>query len=411
MESDSPRSGSERSCPEGEYPGKGVAGTQDEDLMLQAVELARRGKGKTAPNPCVGALLVRDGEILGRGWHEAPGREHAEVMALNDAREAGHDPRGVSLYVTLEPCNHYGSTPPCSRAILDAGIGSVYVGVADPNPWAEGGGARFLHSRGVHVEMGIAEEACRDLIDDFVCWQLEGRPYVRLKLAATLDGRIATGSGDSAWVSCREARREVHGFREVCQAVLVGGNTLYEDNPRLTPRMEEGLELAESGGTAAVVVTSRLPDPDAELYLLQNRPGETIIWTAPDQARREAAEGLRSRGVRVWSLEELPGGGLDLAAGLKRLYREDSCYELLCEGGGRLATSLCEQGLADEIVYFLAPRILGDEKGRSAFSGRSVDAMGQALAYRIVDYRRIGRDLRITLRPPRSEGSSSSRGV
>jgi diaminohydroxyphosphoribosylaminopyrimidine deaminase/5-amino-6-(5-phosphoribosylamino)uracil reductase len=409
MENDSPRSGSKRPCPEGEYQGQDAAGTQDEHLMLRAVELARRGQGKTAPNPCVGALLVREGEILGRGWHEAPGREHAEVMALNDAREAGRDPRDASLYVTLEPCNHYGSTPPCSRAILDAGIERVYVGVADPNPWAEGGGARFLSSSGVHVEMGIAEEACRDLIDDFVCWQLEGRPHVRLKLAATLDGRIATGSGDSAWVSCREARREVHGFREACQAVLVGGNTLYEDNPRLTPRTEEGRNVAASGRMAAVIVTSRLPEPDAELSLLRNRPEETIIWTTPEQARGEAAEGLRSRGVRIWSLEQLPGGGLDLAVGLKRLYREHSCYQLLCEGGGRLAMSLCEQGLADEIVYFLAPRILGDEEGRSAFSGRSVEAMREALAYRIVDYRRMGRDLRITLRPPRSEVGSSSR--
>ena len=409
MENDSPRSGSERSCPEGGYPGKDAAGTQDEDLMLRAVELARRGEGKTAPNPCVGALLLRDGEILGRGWHEAPGREHAEVMALKDAREAGHDPRGASLYVTLEPCNHYGSTPPCSRAILDAGIERVYVGVADPNPWAEGGGARFLSSSGVHVEMGVAEQACRDLIGDFVCWQLEGRPYVRLKLAATLDGRIATGSGDSAWVSCREARRDVHGFREACQAVLVGGNTLYEDNPRLTPRSEEGRELADPGRIAAVIVTSRPPEPEAGLYLLQNRPGETIIWTTPEQARGEAAERLRSRGVRIWPLEELPGGGIDLSAGLRRLYRDHSCYQLLCEGGGRLAMSLCEQGLADEIIYFLAPRILGDEKGRSAFSGRSVDAMREALAYRIVDYRRIGRDLRITLRPPRSGEGSSSR--
>jgi len=409
MESDSPRSGAERPCPEGEWPGKGAAGTHDEDLMLRAVELARRGRGNTAPNPCVGALLVRDGEVLGRGWHEAYGSGHAEVMALNDAREAGRDPRGASLYVTLEPCNHYGSTPPCSRAILDAGIERVYVGIADPNPWAEGGGARFLRSSGVHVEMGIAEEACRDLIADFVRWQLEGRPYVRLKLAATLDGRIATGSGDSAWVSCHKARREVHGFRETSQAVLVGGNTLFEDDPRLTPRTEEGHESAQSVRIAAVVVTSRLPDPEAELYLLRNRPGQTIFWTTPEQARGEAAEGLRSRGVRIWPLEELPGGGLDLAAGLKRLYREHSCYELLCEGGGHLAMSLCEQGLADEIVYFLAPRILGDEKGRSAFSGRSVDAMREALAYRIVDYRRIGRDLRITLRPPRSGEGSSSR--
>ncbi len=371
--------------------------------MLRAVELAKQGQGRTAPNPCVGAVLVRDGEIIGRGWHAVRGGPHAEVAALSDARQAGFDPRGSSLYVTLEPCNHYGATPPCTRAILDAGIERVYVGTADPNPRAEGGGAEFLRQSGIQVEMGIEEQTCRDLIHDFICWHLLERPYVRLKLAATLDGRIATRSGDSAWVSCSEARQEVHRLREGSQAVLVGGNTLYEDNPRLTPRRCGG--DGETGSdTLAVVATSRLPDAEDDLYLIRHRPEETIIWTTPAQAEGSAAERLRSLGVRVWPLLKHPEGGFDLASGLRRLYREQPCYYLLCEGGGYLGLSLCRQGLADEIVYFLAPRILGDEAGRSAFAGRSVETMREALDYRIAEHRPIGRDLMIRLLPSLQEG-------
>jgi len=375
----------------------------DRDLMLRAASLARKGRGHTAPNPCVGAVLVRNGEIIGQGWHAVRGGPHAEVAALENARQAGHDPRGATLFVTLEPCNHHGATPPCTRAILEAGIERVCVGTADPNPRTGGGGTQFLRERGVQVETGIAERTCRDLIRDFECWHLRQRPYVRLKLAATLDGRIATRSGDSAWVSCREARQEVHRLRQGSQAVLVGGNTLYEDDPRLTPRAE-GQEPS-AAGKLAVVVTSRLPDPEEELFLLRSRPQETIFWTEAGKAEGRAAERLRSRGVRVWPLEELASGGYDLASGLRRLYREHACYYLLCEGGGRLAMSLCQQGLADEIVYFLAPRILGDEQGRSAFGGRSVDAMQQALSYRIAEYREIGRDLEITLLPYPEEGN------
>jgi diaminohydroxyphosphoribosylaminopyrimidine deaminase/5-amino-6-(5-phosphoribosylamino)uracil reductase len=352
-------------------------------------------------------VLLQDGEIVGQGWHEARGQPHAEVMALESARKAGRDPKGATLFVTLEPCNHYGATPPCTRAILDAGIERVYVGTADPNPRTGGGGAQFLRENGVRVETGIAEQTCRDLIRDFECWHLEERPHVQLKLAATLDGRIATRSGDSAWVSCREAREEVHRLREGSQAVLVGGNTLYEDNPRLTPR-REGQEPT-STGKLAIAVTSRLPDPEEDLFLLRERPGETILWTTPDQAGGYAAERLRSLGVRVWSLGASPWGGFDLASALGRLYREHACYYLLCEGGGRLAMSLCQQGLADEIVYFLAPRILGDEQGRSAFSGRSVEAMQQALGYRITDCREIGRDLKITLLPSPEETDRQER--
>ncbi|MCF8085590.1 MAG: bifunctional diaminohydroxyphosphoribosylaminopyrimidine deaminase/5-amino-6-(5-phosphoribosylamino)uracil reductase RibD [Desulfohalobiaceae bacterium] len=378
------------------------------DLMHRAASLARKGRGNTAPNPCVGAVLVKNGEVIGQGWHEARGRPHAEVMALESAREAGRDPRGASLFVTLEPCNHHGATPPCTRAILDAGIERVYVGTADPNPRARGGGAQFLRESGVLVETGIAEQACRDLIRDFECWHVQERPHVRLKLAATLDGRIATRSGDSAWVSSREARQEVHRLRQGSQAVLVGGNTLYEDDPQLTPR--GGGQEQTSQGKLAVVATSRLPDPEDGLFLLRNRPGETIIWTTPGQAEGNAAERLRSLGVGVWPLEGLSGCGFDLASGLRRLYREHACYYLLCEGGGHLALSLCQQGLADEIVYFLAPRILGDEQGRSAFAGRSVEEMQQALSYRIVDYRGIGRDLKITLLPSPEEDNRQQSG-
>ena len=208
--------------------------------MARAVELAVRGKGTTAPNPCVGAVLVRDGAVVAEGWHMRCGGPHAEVNCLADAGAKGVDPSACALYVTLEPCNHHGRTPPCTMAVLEAGVPEVVVGAGDPNPKVAGGGAEFLRQRGVRVRQGVLGQACRDLIADFLVWQFTGRTFNTLKMAATLDGRIAARNGHSAWVSGPESREMVHELRARVDAVVVGGGTLRQDNPRLTARPRSG---------------------------------------------------------------------------------------------------------------------------------------------------------------------------
>jgi len=377
----------------------------DEVFMARALELAARGKGRAAPNPCVGAVLVRNGDVVAEGWHERFGDPHAEVNCLADAREKGVNPKGCTLYVTLEPCNHQGKTPPCTKAVLLAGIGKVVVGCADPNARVKGGGADFLRSKGVDVVVGVLERQCQDMIADFTVWQFTDRTYNILKMAATLDGRIAARDAKPARVSGSQSREMAHRMRERVDAVIVGGGTLRQDDPRLTAR--PGGILAQKQ-PLAVVVTSRLPDKGKILTLLDERPRETIFWTSGEAAGQANADALRSAGVRVWGLPGLPGpgNGLDLAHGFTRLRSETSCLTCLCEGGGRLAFSLLEQGVMDEFQYVLAPKVLGDEKGVPVFcgppGGRSGPSMEGALRLRLCAARESGPDLVLTYRPARS---------
>ncbi len=363
--------------------------------MARAVDLALLGKGTTAPNPCVGAVLVREGHIVAEGWHRRAGEPHAEVNCLADARAKGVDPAACTLYVTLEPCNHHGKTPPCTQAVLGAGIGSVVVGCADPNPKVEGGGAEFLRQQGVTVTVGVLEQECRDLIADFTTWQFTERTYNILKMAATLDGRIAASTGHSAWVSGPESREAVHALRARVEALIVGGGTLRQDNPQLTARPGG---IASEKQPLAVVVTSLLPEPGADIYLMRQRPEQTIFWTNAPSAASVRAEALQEHGVRVW---ELPASGerLDLRPGFVRLRQEAGCRTTLCEGGGRLALSFLEQELVDEFRYYLAPKILGDSQGIPVFAGRTALSMDQALDLRLSDSRMSGPDLQLTYRP------------
>ncbi|MBT8762692.1 bifunctional diaminohydroxyphosphoribosylaminopyrimidine deaminase/5-amino-6-(5-phosphoribosylamino)uracil reductase RibD [Desulfohalobiaceae bacterium Ax17] len=389
-----------------------------DQIMLQAAYLAKQGKGKTAPNPCVGAVIVKDGQIVARGWHKAYGQAHAEVEAITEARNKGVDLKNTSLFVTLEPCNHYGKTPPCTRAILEAGIKKVFVGARDPNPHVQGGGIEFLRANGVRVEAGILEEECRDLIADFIAWTQEKRPYSYLKIASTLDGKIATYNGHSKWITSHKAREEVHRLRSQVGAVIVGGNTFYADNPKLTCRLE-GDELAQP---LAVIVTSRLPETDDSFYLLSERAAQTVFWTTEEKASSSQAERLRSLGCQVWGLPleaekqgsweagklergedtekqnvESQRRGFDLRSGFDRLFQEYKIYYTLCEGGGRLALSLLEQDLVDELCLFLAPKILGDNAATSSFSGRKVESMDEAINFRLTDLSRIGPDIFLRL--------------
>ncbi|MBZ2171269.1 bifunctional diaminohydroxyphosphoribosylaminopyrimidine deaminase/5-amino-6-(5-phosphoribosylamino)uracil reductase RibD [Nitratidesulfovibrio sp. SRB-5] len=412
-----------------------------EIFMREAIALARRGRWRAAPNPTVGAVLVRDGQVVARGYHTACGMPHAEVECLRDAAANGVDPAACTLVVTLEPCNHHGKTPPCSQAVLAAGIRHVVVGMADPNPVARGG-AEFLRQHGVRVDMGVCEQDCRDLVADFVTWKKTDLPYVILKLASTLDGRIATRAGHSQWISCAASRRRVHAIRagagHAGGAVLVGGGTLFADNPLLTARcgdFSDAFPSAPQGGCAgideadapcrqplAVAVTSRMDEVAAragDLALLQQRAADTFFWTTETAAASPAADTVRAVGARVWGLPGLDaqngqdgqngqsgtdgttcsgGTGLDLRAGLARLRAEAGCLYVLCEGGGQLGLALLEAGLVHEFELHLAPKVLGDNVARPLFDGRAPLRMDDALGLRVADTAPSGDDIIVTLR-------------
>ena len=370
----------------------------DAAFMARALELAERGRGCVMPNPRVGAVLVRDGAIVAEGWHKVFGGPHAEVECLHDAERNGVSPVGATMYVTLEPCNHFGKTPPCSRTLLDAGVSRVVIGCLDPNPVA-GGGAALLREGGVEVTVGVLEDACRDAVADFIIWQTRGRPFVTVKLAMTLDGRIATRTGDAAWVSGEASRARVHAMRAAASAVMVGGGTLRADNPRLTHRLPDASPLAHNPQPLAVIVTRELPAADAPLALLRERPGQLVFLTGEKTAASKQADALAKAGVRVWGLPQTGQGNLELAAGLARLRREAHVYALLCEGGGGLAASLLAQGLLDELVIFYAPKVLGDAAAVPGFSGLDVPAMRDAAGLRFTALERCGEDVMVRLRP------------
>lgn len=360
-------------------------------FMRRAIALAEKGRGTAAPNPTVGAVLVKHGQIVAEGYHTACGQPHAEIECLRNAAENNISPSDCSMYVTLEPCNHYGKTPPCSKAILDAGIKHVVVGLEDPNPKAKGG-AQFLRENGVTVETGMLEEECRNLVADFLTWIQTPYPFTTLKLASTLDGKIATKTGHSQWISCEESRKRVHELRKKVQAVIVGGGTFYADNPQLTCRLE-GVEQQP----LAVIITKHLPEDPAQFTLLKERPEQVIFWTNEESALSETARKLQAIGCSVISLPE-QNGNLDLAAGLIWLREEKKCLYTLCEGGGKLALSLLENNLVNEFQLHMAPKIVGDHNAPDIFSGRTIATMDEALRLRIIKTELSGDDVILTLR-------------
>lgn len=376
----------------------------DDRFMLRAVELALRGRGATAPNPCVGAVLAKGEDIVAEGWHKAFGGPHAEVECLADARAKGVDPAACTLYVTLEPCNHFGKTPPCTKAIIEAGIRRVVVGCADPNPDVAGGGITALREAGVSVTLGVEERLCQDIIEEFLVWKTTNRPYSILKMAATIDGKIAARGGRPQPVSGPEAREDVHRLRAQAGAVIVGGNTFYGDNPQLTCRLDASELPAGFRQPFAVIVTGKLPSAYSNYALLRQRPEQVIFWTTEYSAKTPLADELRERGTQIWGLPEFAGlssGGLDFPSAFARLRAELSCHRSLCEGGGRLAFSLARHGLVDEFVLFLAPRVLGDAQGKSLFSGEAVQSMDQTLNFRLAHASSCGEDLKLTYKPRR----------
>ncbi len=367
--------------------------------MRLALGQARRVLGRTFPNPPVGAVVFRGDRVLGRGGTQAAGGSHAEIVALQRAarRHGARALRGASLAVTLEPCSHWGRTGPCTQAILAAGIRRVFVGHRDPNPRVAGYGVRGLRRAGVRVVEGILEADCREQHRGFVCVQRRGRPFVTLKLAATLDGRIATAHGESRWISGARSRALVHRLRARSDAVLVGSGTALADDPELSARRSGRV----THRPVRVLVDSKLRVPRTARLYRGPDPGATWVLTSrgAGATRRRAIEATGARLLLV----PARGGRLDLRRALARLAHE-GLTTLLAEGGGVLAAALVRARLADELHWFLAPRLLGGD-ARPALGPLGVARLRDAPWLEAPRWRRLGEDWHLRARLRRGEAS------
>jgi len=359
-----------------------VFSAADHEFMARALQLAGRGLFTTSPNPRVGCVLVGNGIVVGEGWHQRAGEAHAEVHAL---QMAGPQARGATAYVTLEPCSHHGRTPPCVDALLAAGIGRVVAAMEDPNPLVAGQGLARLHAAGVVAESGLLEHEARELNIGFVSRMLRGRPWVRLKAAASLDGRTALSSGESQWITGADARRDGHRWRARACAILTGIGTVRDDDPQLNVR-----DVETTRQPLRVVVDSRLElSPTARLL----SGGKVLVVAAADAPERAAV--LRAAGAEVL-LPPSPAGQVDLPALLGELARR-GINELHVEAGFRLNGSLLREGLVDEILLYLAPSLIGDAS-RGLFD---LPALSSLAGQRRVEWRdvsRVGADLRVVAR-------------
>ena len=346
----------------------------DHAHMTRALRLAERGLYTTTPNPRVGCVIARGDEILGEGFHERAGEPHAEIHAL---RRAGAQARGATVYVTLEPCSHHGRTPPCADALVEAGVSRVVAAMQDPNPQVAGEGLQRLRAAGIAVECGLYEAQARELNIGFVARMTRTRPWLRIKTAASLDGRTALRNGQSQWITGAAARRDGHRWRARSCAVMVGVGTLLADNPRLTVR-----EVKTTRQPLRIVVDRQLEIPlDARVL----EGGHALIVTAQDQP--EKVRQLEQRGAQVVRLPN-PEGKVDLAALMHELARRE-LNEVLVESGSRLNGALLRADVVDELIVYLAPHLLGDT-ARGMFDLGELTALDQRVELTIRDVRRIG---------------------
>lgn len=353
--------------------------------MQRCLELARQARGQTAPNPMVGCAIVKDGELMGEGFHPAAGQPHAEVFAIAAAQaDRGiNATEGATLYVSLEPCNHFGRTPPCTEAIVKAGISHVVVGMVDPDPRVSGSGCDRLRQAGIAVTVGVAEVACQELNEAFIHRVTHQIPFGILKYAMTLDGKIATATGHSYWITSEAARREVHYLRAGCDAIVTGGNTVRLDNPHLTTH---GI----SGHSPLRVVMSRSLDLplEANLWQVDDRL-RTLVITQADR-NPQVAERLRDRGVEVLVLPELSPQHVMSELGRR------GCNAVLWECGGVLAASAIAARAIQKVYAFIAPKLIGGLDAPGPVASLGYTEMTQALNLQRINISNIGEDLLVT---------------
>ncbi|MBO8170631.1 MAG: bifunctional diaminohydroxyphosphoribosylaminopyrimidine deaminase/5-amino-6-(5-phosphoribosylamino)uracil reductase RibD [Bacillaceae bacterium] len=351
--------------------------------MRMALELARGCKGQTSPNPVVGAVVVKNGEVVGVGTHLKPGEPHAEVHALN---MAGEQAEGSTVYVTLEPCSHTGRTPPCADTLVRHRVGRVVIAMLDPNPRVAGRGAERLKKAGIEVDIGLFKEEAARLNESFCKYIVTGMPFVTVKTASTLDGKIATVTGDSRWITGEEARREVHLMRHEHDVILVGVNTVIQDDPRLTTRLPEG-----GKNPVRVVLDSRLRIP-LESQLIRDREAPTWIFTT-DQADRERMQELEKQGIRVIST------GSDEKVDIYRVLKwlgDNQFSSVLVEGGSQVTASFLQGKLIDKVVAYVSAKLIAGGTAPTSYGGTGIEKMQDAIELKDMEVRTLGQDICIT---------------
>jgi diaminohydroxyphosphoribosylaminopyrimidine deaminase/5-amino-6-(5-phosphoribosylamino)uracil reductase len=359
-----------------------------ERFFWEAFNLAGQGRGKSGINPFVGAVIVKNGKIIGRGFTQESGKNHAEIEALLDAAESAG---GAELYVTLEPCCHYGRTPPCTSAIIKAGIKKVYAGITDPNPQVNGKGFAALEAAGIIVEKGFWKEKIEKQLEYYLTYRRENRPFVMMKNAVTLDGKIATGTGDSKWISCPASREFSHRLRKEAGAVVTGIETVLSDDPLLNVRLGK-----EPQPVLRIILDSRLRIP-LESKIVRTAAGiPTIIYKREDFTSAGKEKELREKGVTVLSLPALNSEYLSLKALMTDLLAKEIPV-IMIEAGTRLSSSFLRAKLVDKIYYFISPIAVGG--GQTVFKDLAVDTLSQAVKLKIDRIEQVGNDLLLIIYP------------
>ncbi|QQN87927.1 MULTISPECIES: bifunctional diaminohydroxyphosphoribosylaminopyrimidine deaminase/5-amino-6-(5-phosphoribosylamino)uracil reductase RibD [Acinetobacter] len=353
--------------------------TQDQIWMRRAIELARQGQYSTKPNPNVGCIIVKDGVVVGEGFHPKAGQPHAEVFAM---RQAGEQARGATAYVTLEPCAHYGRTPPCAKGLVEAGVAKVIVACPDPNPLVAGKGVQILKDAGIDVEVGICEDEAHPLNDGFLKAMATGMPYVRLKIASSLDGRTAMASGESKWITGPEARQDVQHWRAISGAVITGIETVLADDCQLNVRSLKGMNDISTVVQPKRIILDRQGRLPLTTKILETP--ETVMVMGP--YRQELAD-LGVIQFEIQPLKEL----------LQQLVQQHQIYDVLVEAGATLSTAFLQAGLVDELISYVAPTLLG-QTARSMFNAE-FSRMAEQLRFKLQDVTRLGDDVRFRLIP------------
>lgn len=352
--------------------------------MKLALELAANAKGRTSPNPLVGAVVVKDNRVVGCGWHRKAGTPHAEVHAL---RQAGELAKGADVYVSLEPCSHYGKTPPCAKALVEAGVNNVYAAMLDPNPKVAGNGFKILQAAGIHVEYGFLEDEARKLNEVFLKWIMHKQPFVVMKAAMTLDGKIATVNGQSKWITNETSRAYGYKLRDIYDGILVGINTVIADDPALTSRVEGGKNPIR------IVVDSTLKIP-LTTNLLHDKKAPVIVATTKLASAEKVAQ-LQQLGVEVLIIDTDEVNRVDMTKLMQVLGQKNIC-SILVEGGAEIHGSLVEHKLIDKVYFFIAPKLVGGKNAKTPVAGNGISNLAEAIALQDITTENLAGDILIT---------------
>jgi diaminohydroxyphosphoribosylaminopyrimidine deaminase / 5-amino-6-(5-phosphoribosylamino)uracil reductase len=357
----------------------------DMHYMKMALDLAKKGRGFVNPNPMVGAVIVKEGKVLGKGYHKFFGGPHAEVYAL---KEAGENAKDSCLYVTLEPCSHYGKTPPCAKAIIKSGIKRVVIASVDPNPLVSGNGIKMLKAAGIEVDTGVMESSALQLNEVFMKYISKRLPFVVMKCAVTLDGKIATCTGESKWITGKASRNRVHKMRNSLTAVMVGVGTILDDNPLLTTRLE-----GKSRSPKAIILDSKLKSP-VNSRVFETLKEREVIIACTEKFDEENYAKLKDKGVKIIICPEDSNSMVDLKYLVRKLGKL-GIDSILIEGGGSVNFSALKSDIVDKVVYFIAPKIFGGKDAKTSVEGSGIESISDEIKLENVSVKSIGEDIMI----------------